>query len=218
MKKSAKAPIQSIPGDLYSKYLDALLNGDRKFCEETVHRLLEGNTPIPDIYTNLFRKSLYEVGELWERNRITVAHEHLATAITEGLMNILYPKIFQVENKGKSVLVACVPGEFHQIGAKMVADFFEMNRWDSHFLGADTPVNDLLKFVQEKKPDIIALSLSIYFNLGNLKKLLTAIQENFLRQEIIIGGQAFRWGRTEFLKKYPGARFIGDIRELTTIY
>ena len=94
-------------------------------------------------YNNLFQKSLYRVGELWESNRISVAKEHLATAITEGLLNLVYPKLFEPEQyrKGRTILISCTANEFHQIGGKMVADVCELNGWDSHFLGANTPVN-----------------------------------------------------------------------------
>lgn len=164
---------QYIRDKIYTDYKKSLLNGERGLCSDVISNLVETETPLLSIYLELFQKSLYEVGELWENNKITVAHEHIATAITEGLMNILYPKIFSQEHNGKSILVTCVPDEYHQIGAKMVADSFEMNHWDSHFLGANTPTSDLIAFIQDKNPDLVAVSLSIYFNVNNLKKYST---------------------------------------------
>jgi MerR family transcriptional regulator, light-induced transcriptional regulator len=66
---------------LYQTYLNALLNGRRKECQDMVHQLLKAKVEIKELYTDLFRRSLYTVGELWENNRITVANEHLATAM-----------------------------------------------------------------------------------------------------------------------------------------
>jgi methanogenic corrinoid protein MtbC1 len=45
----------------------------------------------------------------------------------------------------------------------MIADIFELNGWDGYFLGANMPVHELIKFIDDKKPDLLDLSLSIYF-------------------------------------------------------
>ncbi len=71
-----------IEESVYKHYFKALVSGDRSRCAETVSQLIEKNTTAQIIYTDLFQKSLYEIGELWEQNRISVAVEHLATAIT----------------------------------------------------------------------------------------------------------------------------------------
>ncbi len=95
---------------------------------------------LKSLYMDLFQRSLYAVGELWELNKISVAREHLATAITESLLNLVYPRLFENTPTGKKVVVSCAANELHQIGGKIVADFFELNGWESHFLGANTPV------------------------------------------------------------------------------
>ena len=47
------------------------------------------------------------MGRLWETNRITVAVEHLATAITEGILNELFEQIISGKRYSKKVAVAC---------------------------------------------------------------------------------------------------------------
>ena len=69
--------------------------------------------------------------------------EHLATAISESLLNLTYPRLFAQPRNGKSAVVTCVSNEYHQIGGKMVADIFELNGWRGHFLGANMPEADL---------------------------------------------------------------------------
>jgi hypothetical protein len=54
---------------------------------------------VKSLYKDLFQKSLYRVGEVWEFNRISVAREHLATAITEGFLNLIYPMLFGLEQR-----------------------------------------------------------------------------------------------------------------------
>jgi len=207
-----------ISDKVYKEYVDLLLEGKRLDCTHIVQNLLDQGVPIKTLYTDLFQKSLYHVGELWEFNRISVAKEHLATAITEGLMNLTYPLLFDSDwyEKGRKIIISCAANEYHQIGGKMVADICELNGWDSHFLGANTPVDHMLEYIQEVKPDLIGLSLSVYFNMASLKKELEAIRSNFTHLDIFIGGQAFRWGGVDMMKTYPRVEYIPTLDELET--
>ncbi|MFP4469234.1 MAG: B12-binding domain-containing protein [Bacteroidales bacterium] len=204
----------AITDSIYNNYLNALLAGNRQVCHSIVKKLLDSKPDIKDLYVHLFQRSLYEVGELWEKNKISVATEHIATAITEGLLTLVYPTIFAAEHSGKKGLVACVPNEFHQIGAKMVADTFELNGWDGYFIGSNTPVQDLIKAIDETQPDVIALSLSIYFNLPELVKMMQEIRKHFNDVPIWVGGQAFRWGGKETVENFPGTLFIDSLQKL----
>lgn len=203
-----------ITDQLYNNYLQALLDGKRRVCSDIVTELLDNDVDVKDLYVHLFQRALYQVGELWETNKISVATEHIATAITEGLLALVYPRIFDAEHSGKKAVIACVPNEFHQIGAKMVADTFELNGWDGHFVGANTPTEDLINMLQENDPDVIGLSLSIYFNLPNFEKMLTKIRSEFPETPVWAGGQAFRWGGKDVLGKFHNTLLIDSLHTL----
>lgn len=199
---------------IYDQYFKALLNGDRQTCVRIVQSLIDKGIDIKVLYRNLFESSLYEVGNLWERNKISVAKEHLATAITESLLNMIYPVLFKKPSVSKKAIISCTANEYHQIGGKMVADLLEMNGWDSYFLGANTPTEQMLAFIDEIKPDILGLSLSIYFNLPALKREIEAVNASFPNLKIIIGGQAFRWGKMPSLDKMKNIVYINSLDEL----
>jgi len=205
-----------IPDKLYKNYLNLLLEGNRIGCTRIVQNLLDQGVQIKALYTDLFQKSLYRVGELWELNRISVAREHLATAITEGLLNLIYPMLFESERneQGKKIVISCAANEFHQIGGKMVADICELHGWDTHFLGANTTIDHLLEHIQDTKPDLVGLSLSVYFNMASLKKGIEAIRSNFNNLDIFIGGQAFQWGGIDMIKQYSGTEYIPSLEDL----
>jgi methanogenic corrinoid protein MtbC1 len=205
-----------ISDQAYEKFLSFLLEGKRADCTRIVQGLIDHRVPMKVLYTDLFQKSLYRVGELWEFNRITVAKEHLATAITEGLLNLTYPMLFESESikQGRKAVISCAANEYHQIGGKMVADICELNGWDTHFLGANTPIDQMLEHIQEIKPDIVGLSLSVYFNMAFLKKEIEAIRSNFTHLDIFIGGQAFQWGGIDKIDKYSGTEYIPTLNDL----
>lgn len=200
-----------IDNELFDRYFLALISGKRAECRAVLDQLLRENWPVEDIYMHLFQGALYKVGDYWERNLISVATEHLATAITENLMIAIQPRIFATERNGKRAVIACVANEFHQIGAKMIADIFEMNGWDGYFLGSNTPVDSLVDFIGNNHPDVVGLSLSIYFNIGELIKTLEKIRKEFPEIPILVGGQAFRWGGIDLIRSYDRVHYLNSV-------
>lgn len=203
-----------ISDTLYQTYLQSLIAGDRQTCTGIVQNLLDQKIAIKTLYLDLFQRSLYEIGTLWEANKISVAREHLATAITEGLLSLVYPALFSGKKTNRSIIISCTPNEYHQIGGKMIADLFELHGWDSHFIGANTPNEHLLSLIDEVKPLLVGLSLSIYFNMPLLHAGLDAIQTDFRHLDILVGGQAFRWGGMNLLEKYPTVNYIPSLNEV----
>jgi len=203
-----------ITDPLYQEYLSLLLNGKRNACSRIVQELIDQDIDIKTLYTDLFQKSLYAVGELWEFNKITVAKEHLVTAITDGLLNLVYPTLFLDKRTHKKAVISCVANEFHQIGGKMVADMFEIQGWDAHFLGANMPLDQMLQYLDEVKPDLLGLSLSVYFNMPSLIKGIEGVKTNFKNLDIVVGGQAFNWGNMDKIKSYSNTVCIRSLVEL----
>ncbi len=207
----------AITDTLYNKYMTSLLKGDRNTCAQIIIGLLDKKIDIKILYLELFQKSLYQVGQLWELNEISVGREHLSTALSENLLTLVYPYLFTNPKKNKKVIISCSTDEFHQVGGKIVADYFEINGWNSHFIGANTPVNHLLAYIDEIKPDLVGLSLSVYFNMPSLKKTISSIHSDFPQMDLIVGGQAFRFGGKKIILKYPNTELITSLELLDNI-
>jgi methanogenic corrinoid protein MtbC1 len=203
-----------ITEELYSDYLSKLLSGDREGCKLIVTNLLNDGIQVRELYENLFQRSMYEVGTLWETNKISVALEHLSTSITESLVNLAYPLIFSAEHNGRRAVITCTPGEYHQLGARMVADYFEINGWDGYFVGAETSVKELYKIIEEKNPDILAVSMSVYFNLLQLSEFINNVSHKYPNLTILLGGQGFRWGGDTLFKDLGKVYVIHSLKEL----
>lgn len=198
----------------YRHYLEGLLNNDRQECRDSFEKWLASDAELRTLYEGLVQRSLYEVGNLWERGRISVATEHLATAITESLLNLVYPHLFVRPRQGKSAIIACVANEYHQIGGKIVADIFELHGWNGYFLGANTPVRDVKALIVEKHPDAVVLSVTLSFNLDAVVSAATEIRKAFPEIPILVGGQAFRWGGRERFHHIPGVHCLTSLSEL----
>lgn len=198
-----------------NQFLNGLIQGDYQSCSKIAQNYLDCGTHL-DLYEKLFKKVLYSIGELWEFNKISVATEHMASAIVETILNEYYVDIVKVNKTNNTIVVSCVENEFHQIGVKMVNDIFELNGWNSYFLGSNTPTKELIEFIKKIKPNLLAVSLSIYFNLPHLETMLKQIKNEFPNLSIIVGGQAFRHGGKEVLLKYDNVIYLPDLKSIQT--
>ena len=174
---------------LYERYLGQLLAGDFRGCKATLSQVLDSGTGIRDVYLGLFQRSLYEVGRRWERNLISVAIEHLATAITETLMGLAAPAVFATPSTEGTAVVACVPGELHSIGARMIADTMQLSGWNTHYLGANLPVADLASYVKKEAPALVALSISLRSHQPQIPNTVKAVRSAQPNVTIMVGGQ-----------------------------
>jgi methanogenic corrinoid protein MtbC1 len=179
--------------ELAQRYLDALLAGDRRAAAALVLHAVAGGLPVEDVYLDVFQVTQQELGRLWQMNRISVADEHYCTAATQLLMSQLYPVIFATARAGRRIVVACVPEELHEIGARMVADLFEMKGWDSFYLGANTPVGGVVSTVIRRRAHLVAISATMSHHVGAVVDLVRAIRA---RPEagavpILVGGRPF---------------------------
>jgi methanogenic corrinoid protein MtbC1 len=204
----------SITAAVYQRYLAALLAGERAECTRIVRDLVAAGVGLKELYVQLFQRSLYQVGELWEHQRISVAVEHLATAITERMLMLVQAQAFSGPARDRTIIVACVADEYHQLGGRMIADLCELRGWRGYFLGADTPLPDLLKLIGERRPNLLGLSLSIYFNLPALLQALEAVSREYPDLPVLVGGQAFRWGGVGAVQRYPNVSYIASLDEL----
>lgn len=202
-----------ITQQIYETYRGNLISGNRIACSEITADLIKKGITLKELYVDLFQRAMYEVGSLWEENTITPAVEHMATGITEYCMSLSYPLIFGAEHKNKTAVISCLANEFHQIGAKMVADIFEMNGWHGYFLGANTPVENLITLIKDKKPNVLGLSISIYFNMPKLINTVKRIRQEFADLVILAGGQGLKRYAGEF-SQYEKIIVIDSISEL----
>lgn len=176
-----------------AQFLQALLAGDRRAAQKIVVDAIADGASIRDIYLFVFQQSQREVGRLWQANKITVAHEHLATAATQAIMSTLHPEIFRTERIGRTFVGACVDGELHEIGMRMVADFFEMEGWDTYYLGANTPKSHLVQLLAERKADVLGISATITYHIRAVEEIIRAVRETPATRDvkILVGGYPF---------------------------
>lgn len=178
---------------LLEQYLKLLLDGDRHSAGKLIIEAVDNGISVKDIYLHVFQSSLYEVGRLWQENKITVAQEHYITAATQLIMSQLYPYISNNKKSGKVLVATSVSRELHEVGVRMVADFFEMGGWKTYYLGANTPTESVIQTIISKKADLILISATISSHIGEVIELISTIHRcvECRDAKIIVGGYPF---------------------------
>jgi methanogenic corrinoid protein MtbC1 len=176
----------------------ALLAGDHRRAQAIVDDALDDYPDLVAIELHVVQPALYAIGWGWEENRVSVAQEHLATAIAQAVMTRAMLRCDLPGSVGRKVLLACVEGNHHELGLRMVADAFELAGWEVHHLGADVPTSALIGYVGTWQPDLLALSISFPHQLGEVITITTRLRTALgdLRPPVIVGGLAInQFGR-----------------------
>ena len=175
-------------------FLAAILDGHRQAALGIVEEALNKGAPHVDIYIDVISESLHAVGKLWEQNKISVAKEHMATAIAQYVIAMIYPRLVSSGPCRGNMVVTGVSGEQHQVGANLVADSMEANGWNVRFLGTDMPHSTILSIIEDNSTDVLCISTTLVANLPSTAELAKSVNDRLGNRapRIVLGGTAYR--------------------------
>jgi MerR family transcriptional regulator, light-induced transcriptional regulator len=176
--------------------LKALLAGDRGRGMAVIDKALAADTPVREIYTGIFQPVLWETGRLWQQDRATIAQEHYVSSEIRLMMDQLHDRIAAAggtNRRQKKVVASCAGEELHEIGIRMVADFFEMDGWDVYCTGANIPAKSIISAVKDQQPMVLTLSITMPSRLPDLHYLIRSLRadKDTAQVKIIVGGFPF---------------------------
>ena len=174
---------------LAQRYGEAVRAADVALAEQVVDEALGAGLAAPEIQSEVIHPAMWWIGELWERAEVTVADEHLATAISQQALIRLYPALQVAPPRSRpGVLIAAVEGQQHTLGLRMVADVLEGAGFDVLYLGANVPTASLVEMVRTHEPAVTALGCSFAAGGGALVDALLGIYATGAQTRLLIGG------------------------------
>lgn len=133
---------------------------------------------------------LDEIGRGWSEGSISVAQEHLATAVFKRVLNWLLG-VYEVKGPAPRLVVATPPGEMHELGALMVAVTAAAERWYVTYLGPDLPVADLLDAARQSDAGAVAISTIHASDRAALEQSIRMTRQGLPRGvPLLLGGAA----------------------------
>jgi methanogenic corrinoid protein MtbC1 len=123
--------------------------------------------------------------------------EHVRSEITRTVIECCYPHVLKAARAGGQdgragkVMIVLPAEEYHELGARMGADFFLINGFDALFVGSNTPREEVISGIAHFKPDFIDIHVVNYYNLFKAKALIQQIRDLDPRVKILASGYAF---------------------------
>jgi MerR family transcriptional regulator, light-induced transcriptional regulator len=180
--------------ELAREYLHALLCGQRHVASENILRAVGQGVTVKEIYLHVLLPAQYEVGRLWQLNELSVAQEHYCTAAAQLIMSQLYPYIFASERRTGTLVSTCVAGGLHEIGLRMVTDFFEMDGWNTFYLGANMPARAVVETVTQRQAHLLCISAATSTCLRAAGELIQRVRADpaCRNVKVLVGGLPFQ--------------------------
>lgn len=171
-----------------SNFVNLLISEDFKGIIEFVSKDIKNRTPT-ELITELTIPTLETVGALWERDKLEIFEEHLATINIERLLNYIN-FIYQPEKTyDYSLLISCVPGDYHDLATKSLSSFLELMGWRVKNLGRGLPSEQILKAFIKLKPHVLILLFTMISMLDEALETIDLIKNGHPNSKIIIGGK-----------------------------
>ncbi|MGN6259038.1 MAG: cobalamin B12-binding domain-containing protein [Solirubrobacterales bacterium] len=176
-------------------YLETLRAADAAGAYQVASRALAEGMSLAALYQEVITPAMYELGRLWEKGVVTVADEHLATALTHRVLGALRPPAFldqpfEAESEKPRAMLAAVQGEQHALGLRMAADLLEDAGYQTIYLGADVPTAALMQVIKALSPDLLGLSATMPESASVLEEALTNVRSEHPELNLLVGGQA----------------------------
>jgi MerR family transcriptional regulator, light-induced transcriptional regulator len=182
----------SAEGRLALEYLTACLEAQTDAAKRLVLDAVEKGLPPQHAYTRILLPAEREVGQLWHVGEVSVAEEHLVTETTRELMVLIAALHAPAADPAKRVLLASVAGNAHTIGLRAAADLFRLAGWQTLYLGANVPNDEIALAVDRFGVGLAVLTATLTTQLNELGAVIARIRQEAKGCGILVGGLALR--------------------------
>jgi methanogenic corrinoid protein MtbC1 len=151
---------ESAPPGAGAELVDALIDAVSRFDERDAERVFArafSRFPADAVLLDLIVPALVEIGERWARGELSVSAEHFASQLVRRRLLLLLAQQ-PVVGDLPVVVLACIPGEDHELGLLMLAVFLRWLGIRPVYLGANVPLDDLMRCISDTKPAAVCLS------------------------------------------------------------
>ena len=180
----------AIENKMQEKFFRALTMGDKNSAQTIYEQFITSNN-LGQFYRRIFIPTMTKIGDLWERKKLGVAAEHIASNVAQNLIKNITENNKKTGYKG-SVLLTTPTGENHSIGCSVLESYLQNKGFTVYNLAPATPTKYVLDFLKSTKPDAIVVSITLAENIRSGQRLISKLREKEKNIPIYVGGQAFQ--------------------------
>lgn len=183
--RNNEVAIKKIKEKLYKKLTEGDIQESVKIYQEHIR-----NFNFANFFDEILKPVMYKIGEDWVKEGISIATEHIASNTAQILVRTIMEQV--PENTKKKKILICVPfGEEHRLGCDVLETYLSSKGFKIYNMGTSIPTESILSFIENKKPDVIFLSITLKDNIKAGQRLVKKIKEQS-EIPILVGGFAIQ--------------------------
>ena len=161
---------------------------------------------VEDVCLGLLTPVLEEVGDLWDMGQVSIACEHFCSAVIRAQLEALFRSAAVLEH-GPCLLVGCVPGELHEVGALMMALFLRRLGLHVIYLGQSVEAESVVRMAAATEAVGVVLSAALADHIEALAAVgRRLVEEGRPHTVLYFGGRAF--AQRPALAEHIAGRFL----------
>ena len=176
------------------EFMEAFDRLDKETCVTMAFDALSsGQLNVPALYDGVLRKSMENLTDVETDPLHKIWKEHIKSSIVRTIIEMAFPFVVKAKttaSKGKAAVV-CPDGEEHELGARMISDYLTLLGYETYFVGKSTPKKEFVDLIESLNLDVVALSVTNYYNFSVTLKTVEVIRERFPNLKLIVGGRGF---------------------------
>lgn len=146
------------PTPLLDQIIEALLDYRIERCEQLLKRALLASEPL-DYARDVLLPALQKVGDLWHREKINIAQEHMFSSCVKRIVLSMVNNLHRHSKNNPAIMFATPSGEPHEFGILVSCLVAAAQQYNCYYLGADLPAKDILEACRHLKPQTVVLGL-----------------------------------------------------------
>ncbi len=172
---------------LKKRVFDALKNGDIEKIADVAGKYKE-QASLAEFYDDILRPVLYDVGYLWQENKLDIGMEHVCSNTANKTIHMITDSI-KSNDKMENIIICTPDGELHNIACNIIESLLFEKGFRVFNVSPSIPTDSMINYIDETKPFMIVISVTLNDNIGSAVRLIKKISTIF-NIPILVGGLA----------------------------
>ena len=172
---------------LKKRVFDALKNGDIEKITDVAGKYKE-QASLAEFYDDILRPVLYDVGYLWQENKLDIGMEHVCSNTANKTIHMITDSI-KPNDKMENIIICTPDGELHNIACNIIESLLFEKGFRVINVSPSIPTDSMINYIDETKPFMILISVTLKDNIGSAVRLIKKISTIF-NIAILVGGLA----------------------------
>lgn len=182
----------------FNEFSHLLKELDKPACIDWAKAILDQQQmSLVELYSQILVPSLNRIASNNIHQEIPIWEEHVKSGIIRCIIEIAYPYLLeqiaqtQVSPHLHKAVILCLEEEYHELGARIAADYLTLLDFEVIFVGANTPKSEIYSAISQLHPKLLVISVTNYFHLVKLQTFIEEIRVKGPHMPLIaVGGYA----------------------------